>query len=85
MCDGIRVAAREARRRGVTVNFLDNGGLDDATPEQIDSIHRSIEQAIAATNSGEINIRAPKNDSYLVSVIATRPDAEAPDIWLRLS
>lgn len=85
MCDGIRVAAREARRRGVTVNFLDNGGLDNATPEQIDSIHRSIEQAISATNSGEINIRAPKNDSYLVSVIATRPDAEAPDIWLRLS
>jgi hypothetical protein len=85
MCDGIRVATREARRRGVTVNFLDSGGLDNATQEQIDAIHQSIEQAISATNAGEINIRAPKNVGYLVSVIATRPEADAPDIWLRLS
>ncbi len=85
MSDGIRVATREARRRGVTVNFLDNGGLANATPEQIDAIQQSIEQAISATNSGEINVRAPKNQSYLVSVIATRPEADAPDIWLRLS
>jgi hypothetical protein len=85
MSDGIRVATREARRRGVTVNFLDNGGLDNATPEQIDAIQQSIEQAISATNAGEINVRAPKNEGYLVSVIATRPEADAPDIWLRLS
>lgn len=85
MSDGIRVATRDARRRGVTVNFLDVGGLDNATPEQIEAIQLSIEQAIASTNSGEINIRAPKNESYLVSVIATRPEADAPDIWLRLS
>jgi hypothetical protein len=85
MCDGIRVATRDARRRGVTVNFLDNGGLDNANPEQIDAMHQSIEQAISATAAGEINIRAPKNEGYLVSVIATRPDADAPDIWLRLS
>ena len=85
MSDGIRVATREARRRGVTVNFLDGGGLDNAAVEQIEAIHQSIEQAIASTNSGEINIRAPKNESYLVSVIVTRPEADAPDIWLRLS
>lgn len=85
LSDGIRVKTRDARRRGVVVNFLDSGGLDNAEPEQLEAIHLSIEQAIEATRSGQINIRAPKNESYLVSVIATRPEADSPDLWLRLS
>lgn len=82
--DAIRYEAREARQRGVTVSFTDGGSLDAAEISVRDDIHQSIAQAIKATQSGTISIRAPRGESYLVSIIATRPEAAGPDLWLRL-
>jgi hypothetical protein len=50
----------------------------------LDDIHQSIIQALRSTNSGKISIKAPRGESYLVSIIATRPEAASPDLWLRL-
>lgn len=82
--DAVRFEAREARQRGVTVSFVDGGGLNGADQSVIDDIHQSIASAIKSTASGSIVIRAPKSESYLVSIIATRPEALGPDLWLRL-
>lgn len=82
--DGVRLAAREARKRSVTVNFLDEGGLDGADADTLESIRQSIVGAIEATQSGQITIKAPSAESYLVSIVATRPEAAGPDLWMRL-
>lgn len=82
--DGVRVEVREARKRGVEVTILDEAGLDGLDPQELDSIRESIAKAIRATQSGKIAVRAPKGESYLVSIIATRPEASSPDLWLRL-
>ena len=82
--DAVRFEAREARQRGVTVSFVDGGGLDEADDSSREAIHQSIASAIRSTHSGSIVIRAPRGESYQVSIIATRPEALGPDLWLRL-
>ena len=82
--DGVRVATREARKRGVQVSFNDDGGMDRLSPEDVAAIHTSIIQAINATNSGKIHIAAPSDEVHSVSITAARPEANAPDLWLRL-
>ena len=82
--DAIRYEAREARQRGVTVTFTDGGSLDNADSVVREDIHQSIAAAIKTTQAGTISIRSPRGESYLVSIIATRPEAAGPDLWLRL-
>jgi len=82
--DGVRVAARDARRRNVVVNLLDEGGLSNASPEQIEDIQATIAQSINGVVAGTITIRAPRGEDYMVSITANRPEAAGPDLWLRL-
>jgi hypothetical protein len=82
--DGIRIATRDARKRGVDVAFNDEGGLNDLSASEVQAIQQSVIQAIESTLSGKIYISAPMNESYAVSIVATRPEAAAPDLWLRL-
>lgn len=84
LTDGVRVAVREARKRGVEVSLIDEDGLDRAPADVLEDIHQSIIHAVKNTASGKITIKAPKGESYLVSIIATRPEAASPDLWLRL-
>jgi hypothetical protein len=82
--DGVRLATREARKRGVDVSFDDQGGLDQLEGSELLAIQSSITQAINATEAGKIHIAAPAGQSYAVSIVASRPEAGAPDLWLRL-
>lgn len=82
--DGVRLAARDARKRGVTVTFEDAGGMNGLSESEIQGILSSVIQAITATASGKILISAPANESYRVSIIAQRPEADRPDLWQRL-
>ena len=81
----IQLAARDARLRGVEVTILDEGGIDDLSEAERHEILNSIADAIRGTQSGKIHIRAPKGEAYRVNIVATRPEASAPDLWLRLS
>jgi len=84
LSDGVRVAARDARKRNIVVNLLDEGGLINATPEQIEDIQTTIAQSIRGVVAGTITVRAPRGEDYMVSITATRPEAAGPDLWLRL-
>ncbi|MFM5905000.1 MAG: hypothetical protein ACKORF_02715 [Micrococcales bacterium] len=81
----IQLAARDARIRGVEVTILDEGGLDDLDETERHELLNSVADAIRATQAGKIHIRAPKGEPYRVNIVATRPEASAPDLWLRLS
>ena len=82
--DGVRIATRQARQRGVEVTFNDDGGLEALSPSEVAGIHRSIAQAIDGVSGGKVHIAAPKGENYAVSIIATRPGAAGPDLWMRL-
>jgi hypothetical protein len=81
----IQLAAREARIRGVEVTIIDEGGVDGMLEAERHEILNSIAEAIRSTQSGKIHIRAPRGESYRVNIVATRPEASAPDLWIRLS
>lgn len=82
--DGVRIAARDARRRGVEVTMVDGGGLAAANPDELTQIRETIAKSISAANSGTVAIRAPKGENFMVSITAQRPEANGPDLWLRL-
>lgn len=81
----VQVAAREARLRGVEVTIIDEGGIDDVGEQERHELLTSVAEAIGSTVSGKIHIRAPKGESYRINIVATRPEASGPDLWLRLS
>lgn len=82
--DGVRLATREARKRGVEVSFNDEGGMDLLPEDEANAIRNSIIQAINSTASGKIHIAAPSGETFRVSIVAQRPEANGPDLWLRL-
>lgn len=84
LSDGVRFATREARKRNVEVSFNDEGGLDSLPEDECKAIHQSIIQALNSTASGKIHISAPAGETYRVSIVAQRPEANGPDLWLRL-
>lgn len=84
MDDGVRIAARDARRRGVEVTIVDEGGMDEAATEVASGIRTSIAKAIESASAGTVAIRSPKGENFMVSVVVQRPEASGPDLWWRL-
>lgn len=81
--DEVRVAAKLARQRGVEVVLLDEGGLAGCSRVEIENILGKVAKAIESVNSGKIVVRSPLGERWLVTVIATRPGTQAPDLWLK--
>ena len=84
LSDQVRDAARRARDRGVEVAFLDEGGLETASEEQLERFHKDIAAAIDSALSGRIIVRAPKGEAWRVTVVAVEPGAAKPNLWLKL-
>ena len=81
--DEVRLAAKLARQRGVEVVLLDEGGLAGSSRVDIENILGKVAKAIESVNSGKIVVRSPLGERWLVTVIATRPGTQAPDLWLK--
>ena len=81
--DVVRAAATEARARGVEVLILDEGGLSDITPAQQQHILDKVAGAIHSVQAGKVVVRSPRGEKWLVTVMATRPGTQAPDLWLK--
>jgi hypothetical protein len=84
MSDNIRQAVRAARVRGVEVLVLDEGGLDDVDEIERDRILLEAAGAVGEISAGRLTLRAPKGESWKMTVAATRPGVATPDLWLRL-
>lgn len=83
MSDSIRAAAQAARRRGVEVIILDEGGMDEVSEDQRDGILTTIAAAMHGVQEGRITLRAPAAEKWKVSLVATRPGVSSPDVWLK--
>lgn len=81
--DDVRAAAQEARERGVEVLLLDEGGLDEVTESVRKLVLDKVVVALGSVSNGKVVVRSPRGESWLVTVAATRPGTNAPDLWLR--
>ncbi len=81
--DAVRSAAHAARTRGIEVIFMDEGGLQQVTDRELQNILEKVAKAISSVKAGKIVVRSPKGEKWLVTVAATRPGTQAPDLWLR--
>jgi hypothetical protein len=79
----VKVASAAARARGVQVILLDEGGLDALTEDQLTNVLNKVVHALNSVHAGKIVIRSPKSEKWLVTVMATRPGTQAPDLWLK--
>lgn len=82
--DSLRFEVDLARRRGVEVILLDEGGLSDAAPEHIDELLGQVTRALRSVAEGKVTIRAPRGEDWKITVAAMRSGVTLPDVWLRL-
>lgn len=73
-----------ARKRGVEVQLLDDGGLVGLSDEEINSLTDRIASEIAKVKSGKLVIRAVPGETWRVTVVALRKNSNSPDLFLRL-
>lgn len=77
-------ATRDARLRGVEVQLLDDGGLDDLSDEARQPYLDEICLRLNKVNSGKVVIRASMGDSWRLTMAAIQKDADKPDLFIRL-
>lgn len=79
----VRQATKLARMRGVEVVLLDEGGLAGLSSKELENILGKVANAIDSVSAGKIVVRSPRGERWLVTLIATRPGTQAPDLWLK--
>jgi hypothetical protein len=81
--DDVRSAVRDARNRGIEVVILDEGGVDQLSPDDKKEILTKVCAAIKDVEQGRVTLRAPIGEAWRVTLVATRPGVAKPDIWLK--
>lgn len=80
----IQAATARARERGVQVLLMDEGGLDQVSSTELTVIMSKVANAIDQVQAGKVVVRSPRGEKHMVTVTATRPGTNAPDLWLRI-
>lgn len=77
-------AIERARKRGVEVQLLDDGGLVGLEAKELKSLTNRIATEIEKVSSGKLVIRAVPGENWRVTVVALRKNSNSPDLFLRL-
>ena len=75
---------RSARQRGIEVQLLDDGGLDDLTDQERVPYLWEISTRLKDVKAGKVVVRAAKGDSWRVSMAAIRKESDSPDLFIRI-
>ncbi|MEY4558891.1 MAG: hypothetical protein RL024_1049 [Actinomycetota bacterium] len=73
-----------ARARGVEVQVLDDGGLDQLSEQQRDKLLAEVAKHVSTVFEGRLVLRSVADETWAVSVTATRPGSDSPDLFVRL-
>ncbi len=73
-----------ARARGVEVQVLDDGGLEQLSELERERILGEVARHVATVQSGKLVLRSVADESWVVSITASTPGAQAPDLFIRL-
>ena len=74
----------KARARGVEVQVLDDGGLEQLSEDERGRILSEVAKHVASVSSGKLHLRSVADENWVVTVTASTPGAEAPDLFIRL-
>lgn len=77
-------AIEKARKRGVEVQLLDDGGLTGLTPKELRLLINRIATEVEKVRSGKLVIRTVPGESWRVTVVALRKNSDSPDLFLRI-
>lgn len=77
-------ATRSARQRGVEVQLLDDGGLDELSDRDRAPYLLEISTRLSSISSGKVVIRASEGDGWRVTMAAIRKDTDRPDLFIRI-
>lgn len=75
---------RLARSRGVEVQLLDDGGLEELTERETAELLDKVAAEVSKIRAGKIVIRSVSGEDWNLSVVALRKGEEKPDLFLRL-
>lgn len=71
--DDVRVQVMDARRRGVVVSLLDEGGIDDLDETALDAVLRRLADAIRGTTTDKLIVRTvPRSSKTAITVVGLR-------------
>jgi len=71
--DAVREQVMLARRRGTTVNLLDEGGIDDLEGDDLDRVLGALADALRRTNADKVIARTvPEGSDVAVTVVGLR-------------
>lgn len=73
-----------ARARGVEVQVLDDGGLELLPEPQRQKLLAEVAKHVATVFEGRLVLRSVADETWTVSVTATRPGSDSPDLFVRL-
>lgn len=76
--------ARKARERGVEVQLLDDGGLQELSEDEASDLMIRVATELSRVREGKVVIRAVAGEDWHLTVAAIRKGAERPDLFLRL-
>jgi hypothetical protein len=82
--DELAEQAKLARSRGVEVQLLDDGGLEDLDPEELEQLLSRVARELSQVQAGKVVIRSVAGESWNLSIAAIRKGADQPDLFLRL-
>ena len=82
--DKVSEAANKARARGVRVELLDEGGLEDVEGQERADILDKVARAIDSVVDGKITVRSPKGESWRVTIAAMSPSRDELSVWERI-
>jgi hypothetical protein len=75
---------RLARIRGVEVQLLDDGGLDQLDESDQQEILNRVASELSKISSGRVVIRSVAGERWSLTMTAVRKGADQPDLFLRL-
>lgn len=82
--EAVSEAVSKARNRGVKVELLDEGGLENLDQAERDEILERVIEALNSVEDGKITIRSPKGESWKVTIAAMSPSKDRPSLWERI-
>ncbi len=81
--DAVREEVMNARRRGTTVNLLDEGGIDDLSDEELERVLNRLALAIHDTDADKIIARTvPEGSDVAITVVGLRSSDDGQAVAL---
>lgn len=75
---------KSARMRGVEVQLLDDGGLEDTPEPERLALLSQVTQELEKIQAGKVVIRAVEGEDWKITMAALRKESDKPDLFIRL-